>query len=169
MVTASNCLSARHDAEAVLKPDPRSHVGRLLGWVLCWPWDLAWTLLVHNPIRELVRIFVAEIRSTLDEITRGELSQIETDFETETSNICTQSLITPAGPGTEQGAVPSVSYSTIEFNLASAPSTQIPPEDPWYAMRNQRINWFSNSDTAPSDRRNPPLPRLPLPVGTYRQ
>ncbi len=160
MVTGSSSSSVRYDAEAVLRPDPRRHVSRVLGWIFCWPWDLVWTLLVHNPIRELVCIVLGEIRSTLDDISRGELSDIESDFECETTRLSLQ----PPAAATTSAAAPQPLTAAPE-SLPEPPSTSAAvaatPEDAWYAMRNQKISWFSGTGSPATPARIPTNPRLP--------
>lgn len=62
------------------RPDPRLHAEQIILWVLCWPWNLVWTLLVHNPLRHMLQFVVVEVRATLEEISSGEFQEIERDL-----------------------------------------------------------------------------------------
>jgi len=79
MATATD-LNGPRSIERITCPDPGHHYGQILSWVICWPWNLLWTLMVHNPFRYIAVFVLREIRSTLDEIASGEFSQIERDL-----------------------------------------------------------------------------------------
>lgn len=81
MVTGSNFSSNRRDVEAVLKPDPRRFAARIIGWIVCWPWDLLGELIVNNPFKLIFGIAATEVRAAFDEITYGEFRDIERDLE----------------------------------------------------------------------------------------
>ena len=72
MVTSSNLRSPGRNVDSITRPDPRLHAEQILLWMICWPWNLVWTLLVHNPLRHMVQFAVVEVRATLDEISSGE-------------------------------------------------------------------------------------------------
>ena len=83
MVTGSRPSSARHDVEAVLKPDPRRFAPSILSWMICWPWDMLWSLIANNPVQLVLVALATEIRAGLDEITQREFKAIEDDLALE--------------------------------------------------------------------------------------
>lgn len=80
MVTGTDRTRPR-TIEGITRPDPRDHYGQILAWVVCWPWNLVWTVAIHNPFRYVCEFVLREIQSTLDEIATGEFSQIERDLD----------------------------------------------------------------------------------------
>ena len=138
MVTGSSSPSGRHDVEAVLKPDPLRFVGRLLGWIICWPWDLFWALCMQNPFRYLFGFAVQEVRAALDEITSGEFREIEQDLCIDPPAVVAASRI--AAPETavvgDRQALPkqAAAVAPVKASVAPAPMTSLyPTDDPWYA------------------------------------
>lgn len=149
MVTGSSSSSVRRDAEAVLRPDPRRHVSHILGWVFCWPWDLVWMLIVHNPIQEILCIIANEIRSTFDDITRGELQDIERDFvcdrpiESQPVMLVTQSTLPKVAAPTEE---PAKVEATAPARSPIGALGPLYPEDPWYGSREVQTGWHIGND-----------------------
>ncbi len=132
MVTGSSSSSGRHDAEAVLKPDPLRFVGRLVGWVICWPWDLFWALCMQNPFRYLFGFAVQEIRVALDEITSGEFREIEQDLSLDPPPVVAvpRAATTQTPVVAERQTQPAQQPAVV----APAPMTSLyPSDDPWYA------------------------------------
>jgi len=80
MVTGTDPTRPR-TIEGITRPDPRSHYGQIVAWIVCWPWNLMWTFCIHNPFRYICEFVLREIQSTLDEIATGEFSQIERDLD----------------------------------------------------------------------------------------
>lgn len=80
MVTGSDLRSREREVDSITRPDPRQHAEQILLWVLCWPWNLLWTALVHNPVRHIVQFLIVELRATLEEISSGEFQEIERDL-----------------------------------------------------------------------------------------
>jgi len=79
MATATDSTRL-NSIDRITCPDPGDHYGQILAWAICWPWNLLWTLSVHNPFRYFGAFILREIRSTLNEIASGEFSQIESDL-----------------------------------------------------------------------------------------
>lgn len=150
MVTGSKPSSTRHDVEAVLKPDPRRFAPRILGWIICWPWDMLCSLIANNPVQLIVIFLATEIRAALDEITQGEFKDIEQDLVIDeplpasplvepVSIAITERLASP--PVVEPSSAPPAgsiiaAQPVPALQLASAAMLGAAyPEDPWYAPR----------------------------------
>jgi len=95
--------------DRITRPDPGDHYGQIIAWMICWPWNLVWTLTVHNPFRYIVAFVLREIRSTLDEIANGEFSQIERD------------LSDPVPDGAQMPAVAQNSHATVSATPPAEP------------------------------------------------
>lgn len=80
MVTTSDIRSPGQDVDSVTRPNPRMNAEQILVWMICWPWSLVWTLLVHNPLRHVVQFAFVEVLTTLEEISCGEFQEIERDL-----------------------------------------------------------------------------------------
>jgi hypothetical protein len=80
MVTGTD-FSRPRTIEGITRPDPRHHYGQIISWVICWPWNLLWTFVVHNPFRYIFQFALHEIQSTFDEISTGEFSEITRDMD----------------------------------------------------------------------------------------
>ena len=80
MVTGTDLRSREREVDSITRPDPRQHAEHILLWILCWPWNLLWTALVHNPVRHIVQFLIVELRATLEEISSGEFQEIERDL-----------------------------------------------------------------------------------------
>ena len=65
---------------SVTRPDPLMHTEYVLLWMICWPWNLVWTMVVHNPLTHIVQFALVELRTTLEEISNSEFKDIERDF-----------------------------------------------------------------------------------------
>lgn len=150
MVTGSKPSSTRHDVEAVLKPDPRRFAPRILGWIICWPWDMLCSLIANNPVQLIVIFLATEIRAALDEITQGEFKDIEQDLVIDEpipstphveplSAAITERLAPPltvepsAGPPV--GPIVAAQPAPTLQAMSAATLGAAYPEDPWYAPR----------------------------------
>lgn len=134
--------------EFQLAPDPKQHAGQFAAWIVCWPWDLAWTLLCHNPLRYLLQFAAREVRHTLNEITRSQLRIVEADL-----------LLDP--PDDEHGAAPleavppaAVSRSrpaSVRFNVEpAAPRNGTDGSSLHSASETQRLQQSSRPAPAPN-------------------
>lgn len=130
MVTSSDLRSLGRELDSVTRPDPRQYVEQILLWMICWPWNLVWTLLVHNPLRQIVQFVVIEVRSTLEEISSGEFKEIERDLAIE------EVPLAPAAPfdpyartnwHVETPVAPVATAQPRDPRFSEAPTTQHPP------------------------------------------
>ena len=136
MVTGSSLSLGRHDAEVVLKPDPLRFVGRILSWIICWPWDLFWALCMQNPLRYLFGFAVQEVRAALDEITSGEFREIEQDLSLDPPPVvAVPRATTPETPvAVDRQSLPKAPAPIVSVAVAPAPMTSLyPTDDPWYS------------------------------------
>lgn len=151
MVTGSKSSSTRADVEAVLKPDPRRFAPRILGWIICWPWDVLCSLIANNPLQLMLIFLAKEIRAGLDEITQGEFRDIERDLTFDEPAPVLRPDPTPVVA--ERMTAPVVVEPVVVQPVAPVmPVTQVPqpqeqqgmstaallaayPDDPWYAPR----------------------------------
>lgn len=58
-------------------PDPKLNASQILAWVICWPWNVLWTVCAFNPVFWLIEVAVREFRSGLEEISTGQFREIE--------------------------------------------------------------------------------------------
>lgn len=147
MVTGSRPSSARHDVEAVLKPDPRRFAPRILSWMICWPWDMLWELIANNPVQLVLVALATEIRAGLDEITQREFKAIEDDLALEselpkppvapaTPAVVADRMVATVRAESVTATAPTLpSQPVMQSALATpyAPTTPVPEDDPWYA------------------------------------
>lgn len=100
MVTGTD-FSRPCTIEGITRPDPRHHYGQIISWVICWPWNLLWTLVVHNPFRYIFQFTLHEIHSTLDEISTGEFSEIARDMDERAAGAAAPPLATSPSPSAQ--------------------------------------------------------------------
>jgi hypothetical protein len=135
--------------------------------MICWPWNLVWTLLVHNPLRHMVQFAVVEVRATLDEISSGEFKEIERDLAiseyapVRPTAACSladtperpaaQSQVprTQPGPMTPPGVAASSSAAAYVPPPLPSPTPTTPAEpDPWLSRADGQPNSTHGGDTA---------------------
>jgi hypothetical protein len=61
-------------------PDPKLNASQILAWVICWPWNVLWTVCAFNPVFWLIEVVVREFRSGLEEISTGQFREIEREL-----------------------------------------------------------------------------------------
>jgi hypothetical protein len=144
MATDTDLTSPR-TIEGITRPDHLGHhYGQIIAWVICWPWNLLWILVVHNPFRYICEFALHEIQSTLDEIATGEFSEITRDLEERAPRATAPPVVaSPTPPAYAAPVLPQTTNSNwmepareqesspIETAAeASSPSDTGPPELP---------------------------------------
>lgn len=71
---------ARIGIEGLTRPDPEERSAQIVSWVICWPWHIAWTFSVYNPLRYVGAFLLQELQSALFEISETQFSSIERDL-----------------------------------------------------------------------------------------
>jgi len=151
--------------DSITRPDPRLHAEQILLWIICWPWNLVWTLLVHNPLRHIVQFAVVEVRATLEEISSGEFKEIERDLTiseplpvplaaatnwladtSEPSTVQSQADTTRPGPVTRPGAV--ASNAAPAYVPPPLPAATPVEPDPWSSRADGQAKSAQGGDTA---------------------
>ncbi len=78
MATSSD--HGRIGSSGLAVPDPGLNASQILAWVICWPWNVLWTVCAFNPAFWLIEVAVREFRSGLEEISTGQFREIEREL-----------------------------------------------------------------------------------------